>query len=79
MPSAYDGQRAVPLFLALHGTGGNQDKYFDHETYQSGIYKQEAERRGLAVLCPMGNDGLNRPTEWRGTGAIHVLAALEQV
>jgi hypothetical protein len=30
LPSAYDGKRRLPLFVALHGTGGDQNRYFDH-------------------------------------------------
>ena len=79
LPTAYDGTREVPLLLALHGTGGDQNKYFDHPTYGDGLYKREAEKHGMAVLCPLGNDALGRPTEWRGTGELHVLAALDEV
>jgi poly(3-hydroxybutyrate) depolymerase len=79
LPSAHDGTRAVPLLVALHGTGGDQNKYFDHRDYGDGLYKREAEKHGMAVLCPLGNDALGRPTEWRGTGELHVLAALEEV
>ncbi len=79
LPPAYDGTRAIPLLVALHGTGGDENKYFDHETYHQGIYKREAEKRGIAILCPLGNDSLGRPTEWRGIGELHVLAALEDV
>lgn len=79
LPTAYDGRRAVPLLLAMHGTGGDQNKYFDHKDYQHGIYRSEAEKRGIAVLCPFGGDMLGRPTEWRGVGELHVLAALEDV
>lgn len=79
LPSAYDGKKALPLFVALHGTGGDQNKYFDHETYHHGIYKIEAEKRGLAVLCPLGTDPNGLPTEWRGEAELNVLAALEDV
>jgi len=79
LPSAYDGSRPMPLLVALHGTGGDHNKYFDHETYHHGIYKREAEKRGITVLCPLGNDAEGRPTEWRGVGELHVLAALEDV
>ena len=79
LPSAYDGSRPLPLLVALHGTGGDHNKYFDHETYQGGIYKSEAEKRGIVVLCPFGADAHGRPTEWRGVGEMHVLAALEDV
>lgn len=79
LPSAYDGKQAVPLLVALHGTGGDQNKYFDHPTYGDGIYKREAEQRGIAILCPSEGDPLGRPTEWRGVGELHVLRALEDV
>lgn len=79
LPSAYDGTTAVPLLVALHGTGGNEAKYFDDPTYQSGIYKREAEKRGMAVLCPLGTDPLKLPTEWRGRGENNVLMAIEEV
>lgn len=79
LPSAYDGSKPFPLLVALHGTGGDQNKYFDHEVYHHGIYKRVAESRGIIVLCPYGNDAKDRPTEWRGVGELHVLAALEDV
>lgn len=79
LPSAYDGSRPLPLLVALHGTGGDHTKYFDHETYHRGIYKSEAEKRGIVVLCPNGADAQGRPTEWRGVGELHVLAALDDV
>lgn len=79
LPSAHDGQRELPLLVALHGTGGDQNKYFDHPAYHDGIYKAEAERRGVAVLCPLGTDADGLPTEWRGTAEIYVLAAIEDV
>jgi len=77
LPSAYDGSKPFPLLVALHGTGGDQNKYFDHEAYQNGLYKRVADSRGIIVLCPYGNDAQDRPTEWTGVGELHVLAALE--
>lgn len=79
LPSVYDGKTALPLLVALHGTGGDQNKYFDHETYGGGIYKAEAEKRGLIVLCPLGTDADGLPTEWRGGAEINVLAAIKEV
>ncbi len=79
LPSAYTAGQPVPLLVALHGTGGDQNKYFDHEAYGHGLYKEGAEKRGMAVLCPLGNDRLGRPTEWRGTGELNVLASIEDV
>lgn len=80
LPSAYDGKRAVPLLVALHGTSGDQNKYFDeHAYYHDGIYKREAEKRGLAVVCPRGRDLLGQPTEWRGIGENDVLTVIKEV
>ena len=75
LPSAYDGKRHVPLFVAMHGTGGDQNKYFDHPAYENGIYKREAEKRGIAVVCPHGFG----TTEYRGMGENDVLRVLEEV
>jgi len=77
LPSAYDGKTAVPLLVALHGTGGDENKYFDHKDYHDGIYKIEAEKRGLAVLCPLGTDANGLPTEWRGEAEVNVIAAID--
>lgn len=77
LPAAYDGKVALPLLVALHGTGGDHNKYFDHKDYHHGIYKTEAEKRGLVVLCPLGTDADGLPTEWRGEAEINVLAAIE--
>lgn len=79
LPTAYDGKAPLPLLVALHGTGGNQDKYLDHDAYGAGIYKSEAEKRGIIVLCPLGTDADGLPTEWRGRAELNVLAAIEDV
>ncbi|NQT16802.1 MAG: 5'-nucleotidase C-terminal domain-containing protein [Planctomycetes bacterium] len=75
LPSAYDGKTRLPLFIALHGTGGDQNKYFDHPTYGDGIYKKEAEERGIALVCPHGRG----TTEYRGIGENDVLVVAEEV
>jgi pimeloyl-ACP methyl ester carboxylesterase len=79
LPTAHDGKTSVPLFIALHGTNGDHNKYLDHPTYGAGIYKREAERRGIAILCPSEGDPWKLPTEWRGLGEVNVLACLEDV
>jgi predicted esterase len=75
LPSAYDGKHSVPLFIAMHGTGGDQNKYFDHPDYGNGIYKREAEKRGIAIVSPHGFG----TTEYRGMGENDVLMVLEEV
>ncbi|MBC8871570.1 MAG: 5'-nucleotidase C-terminal domain-containing protein [Planctomycetes bacterium] len=75
LPSAYDGTQRLPLFIALHGTGGDQNKYFDHAAYNNGVYKKEAEKRGIIVVCPHGRG----TTEYRGIGENDVLTVIEEV
>ena len=75
LPSAYEGTKRLPLFIALHGTGGNQDKYFDDPAYGDGIYKREAEKRGIVVVCPHGRG----TTEYRGIGENDVLTVVQEV
>lgn len=79
LPSGYDGQKPMPLLVALHGTSGDHNKYFDHPAYGDGIYRREAEKRGIVLLCPSEGDPLNLPTEWRGLGEVNVLALIEEV
>jgi predicted esterase len=52
IPSRYDGTRSLPLVIALHGMGGNENSYF--EAYANGAIKQEAEKRGYIIACPKG-------------------------
>jgi len=75
LPSAYDGKSRLPLLIALHGTGGDQNKYSDHAAYGNGIYKKEAEKRGIAIVCPHGRG----TTEYRGMGENDVLNVIEEV
>ena len=75
LPSAYDGSTPLPLLIALHGTGGDQNTYFDSTAYGAGTYKREAEKRGIIVVCPHGRG----TTEYRGIGENDVLTVVEQV
>ncbi|HSE98527.1 MAG TPA: prolyl oligopeptidase family serine peptidase [Blastocatellia bacterium] len=52
VPSSYDGSKAYPLVIALHGMGGDENSYFD--AYLKGAFKVEAEQRGYIVACPKG-------------------------
>lgn len=79
LPSACDGKSALPLLVALRGTGGDQNKYIDHRDYHNGINKTEAEKRGIIVLSPPGADAEGLPTKWRGEAEIYLLAGLEHV
>jgi len=50
VPKSYDGTRAFPLVVALHGLGGTEDSMFGAN------YKviPEAESRGYIVVAPLG-------------------------
>ncbi|HEX8186286.1 MAG TPA: prolyl oligopeptidase family serine peptidase [Blastocatellia bacterium] len=52
VPTTYDGSKAYPLVIALHGMGGDENSYF--EAYNRGAFKVEAEDRGYIVACPKG-------------------------
>jgi len=57
VPSAYDGSKAFPLILALHGVGRDENFYFD--SVEDGQIKAIAEKRGYIVACPRGRDPLS--------------------
>jgi dienelactone hydrolase len=50
IPPAYDGTKAYPMVLALHGLGGTEDSMFG-QTYRVPV---EAEKRGYIVAAPLG-------------------------
>ena len=52
VPSAYNGTKAFPLIIALHGMGGDENSYF--EAYNKGAFRIEAENHGYIVACPKG-------------------------
>jgi len=73
VPSAYDGQHALPLIIAMHGTGGNENTLFDE--YDNGAPKRAAEKAGVLLVSPRGA----LVSEYRGVGEYDVLAVLEEV
>ncbi|HYV06491.1 MAG TPA: prolyl oligopeptidase family serine peptidase, partial [Blastocatellia bacterium] len=52
VPSGYDKAKPVPLVIALHGMGGDENSYLSY--YGQGAFKVEAEKRGYIVACPKG-------------------------
>jgi predicted esterase len=50
IPPAYDGTKAYPMVLALHGLGGNEDGMFG-PNYRA---LPEAEKRGYILVSPLG-------------------------
>lgn len=67
VPTGYDGKKAYPLIVALHGMGGSENTYFDF--YDKGAFKTYAERRGYIVACPKG----------RGPASMYTGAAAQDV
>jgi predicted esterase len=64
VPDAYDGQRDFPLVVALHGSGGDENDFFD--SYPESPLKPEAQRLGFLVVCPKGRgpaSGYRGPAE----------------
>ena len=51
VPSTYDGKKAMPLIVALHGAGGTEDGFMDG---YNRLLPQLAEQRGYLVATPLG-------------------------
>ncbi len=74
VPSAYDGGRAFPLVVALHGMGGDENSYFS-DFYGQGAFKREAEKHGYIVVCPKGR---GRASMYRGPAEQDVMDVLAE-
>jgi poly(3-hydroxybutyrate) depolymerase len=51
VPTAYNGSRAFPLIVALHGLGGTEDSFFDNYDRR---FPKLAEQHGYIVVSPLG-------------------------
>jgi poly(3-hydroxybutyrate) depolymerase len=51
VPTAYNGTKAFPLIVALHGLGGTEDAFFSN--YESKL-PPLAEQKGYIVAAPLG-------------------------
>ncbi|HEY6212242.1 MAG TPA: PHB depolymerase family esterase [Vicinamibacterales bacterium] len=51
VPTAYNGSKAFPLIVALHGLGGTEDSFF---TGYEGRLPPLAEQHGYIVAAPLG-------------------------
>jgi predicted esterase len=51
VPAGYDGSRAFPLIVLLHGNGGTEDTMMDA---MGGLFPKETEKRGYIGVTPMG-------------------------
>jgi len=75
LPDQYRGDRSYPLVVALHGTTGDQNTFFDHPRYGAGRIKAAADRCQMLVVCPHGRG----PREYRGLAEQDVFAVIAEV
>ena len=73
IPASYDGSKATPLVVALHGMGGDENSMFDG--YKETL-KREAERLGFIVACPKGRDTASM---YRGSAEQDVMDVMKEV
>jgi predicted esterase len=73
IPAGHDPGKPVPLVVALHGMGGDENSMFDS---YGGALKREAERAGYVVVCPKGRDPASM---YRGSAEQDVLDVLAEV
>ena len=74
VPDAYGGETPAPLVIALHGSGGDENDFFDG--YAPSPLKPEAQRLGFLVVCPKGR-GPN--SGYRGAAEQDVFDVLAEV
>ncbi|MBM3729064.1 MAG: hypothetical protein FJW40_27015 [Acidobacteria bacterium] len=74
VPAEYDGKRARPLVVALHGMGGDENSMFDQ--YRAGVIKTEGEKRGWFIVCPKGREPASM---YRGKAETDVLDVVAEV
>lgn len=77
VPSSYREDTAMPLVIALHGSGGNETSFFDNEEHypaKEGL-KNAAEKVGMLAVCPTARGN----TSYRGPGENSVLSVLDDV
>ena len=51
VPAAWDGTRALPILLFLHGAGADENTYLD---IADGLLRRLAEQHGYIVVSPLG-------------------------
>ncbi len=51
VPAGYNGRKKLPLVVALHGNGANEDLFFATELY---ALPRLAEERGYLLVAPLG-------------------------
>jgi predicted esterase len=77
IPSGYDPNQPSPLVIALHGSGGDENSFFDDEAHYPAAHglKHAAEQYNVLAVCPSARGNTN----YRGLGEISVFGVLEDV
>lgn len=55
VPTTWDGSKALPIILMLHGAGANENSYMDS---REGLLMLLAEQHGYIVVSPLGHSPL---------------------
>lgn len=76
VPSKYDAAKPMPLVVALHGMGGDENSYF--AAYDNGLVKREAEARGYLVVCPKGRGSASMYAGDAERDVMDVIAAMKR-
>ena len=76
VPTKYDAAKPMPLVVALHGMGGDENSYFT--AYDNGIVKREAEARGYLVVCPKGRGSASMYMGEAERDVMDVIAAMRR-
>jgi len=77
VPSSYRPDQPIPLVIALHQTGADENSFFEDESHypsKEGL-KNAAETYGVLAVCPNARGN----TVYRGMGENAVLCVLEDV
>ena len=75
VPTGYDGTRAFPLVIAMHGTGGNESSLFEDKRLPADELKRVAEKHAVLLVSPHGRG----TTEYRGIGENDIFCVLADV
>ncbi len=73
VPSTYDGVKPLPLMVALHGMGGDENSMFDQYGKEMPV---DAEKAGFIVVAPKGRD---QASMYRGSAEQDVLDVMSEV
>lgn len=76
VPTKYDAAKPMPMVVALHGMGGDENSYFT--AYDNGIVKREAEARGYLVVCPKGRGSASMYAGDAERDVMDVIAAMRR-